>query len=79
MSMHRINLNISLYAHIDAFVAQEGFLIGAHHGLELSDVDRVCALLVEPLARALGAWGDLSKGPKELQHWGHILCYYIRL
>ncbi|CAE7408665.1 rfbH, partial [Symbiodinium natans] len=28
-------------------VMKEGFLIGAHHGLELSDVDRVCALLVE--------------------------------
>jgi hypothetical protein len=25
---------------------QEGFLIGAHHGLELSDVDRVCELLI---------------------------------
>ena len=32
----------------DLFRPQEGFLIGAHHGLELSDVDRVCALLVEP-------------------------------
>ena len=26
---------------------KEGFLIGAHHGLDISDVDRVCALLVE--------------------------------
>eukprot|EP00435_Cladocopium_sp_Y103_P016825 s2314_g4.t1 len=27
-------------------VMKEGFLIGAHHGLELSDVDRVCELLI---------------------------------
>lgn len=25
---------------------KEGFLIGAHHGLELEDVDRVCELLI---------------------------------
>lgn len=28
-------------------VMREGFLIGAHHGLELADVDRVCELLVK--------------------------------
>ena len=27
---------------------QDGFLIGAHHGLELEDVDRVCELLIAP-------------------------------
>lgn len=45
-------------------VMREGFLIGAHHGLDISDVDRVCALLVEydqkggaavePLGKAAG-------------------------
>merc|ERR1719378_502891 len=38
--------------HLQAFpgadrVMKEGFLIGAHHGLELEDVDRVCDLLIE--------------------------------
>lgn len=38
--------------HLQAFegadrVMKEGFLIGAHHGLELEDIDRVCNLLVE--------------------------------
>merc|ERR1719162_1059855 len=28
-------------------VMKEGFLIGAHHGLELEDIDRVCELLIE--------------------------------
>jgi CDP-6-deoxy-D-xylo-4-hexulose-3-dehydrase len=28
-------------------VMKEGFLIGAHHGLELEDIDRVCDLLIE--------------------------------
>merc|ERR1712039_438004 len=28
-------------------VMREGFLIGAHHGLEFADIDRVCALLIE--------------------------------
>ena len=28
-------------------VMKDAFLIGAHHGLELEDIDRVCALLVE--------------------------------
>merc|ERR1712232_1176454 len=28
-------------------VMREGFLIGAHHGLELEDIDRVCNLLIE--------------------------------
>lgn len=28
-------------------VMREGFLIGAHHGLELEDIDRVCDLLIE--------------------------------
>merc|ERR1712226_1539731 len=28
-------------------VMREGFLIGAHHGLELDDIDRVCDLLIE--------------------------------
>ncbi|CAE8714924.1 unnamed protein product [Polarella glacialis] len=38
--------------HLQAFagadtVMKDGFLIGAHHGLELEDIDRVCALLIE--------------------------------
>lgn len=38
--------------HLEAFpgadrVMKEGFLIGAHHGLELEDIDRVCDLLIE--------------------------------
>merc|ERR1712060_271541 len=28
-------------------VMRDAFLIGAHHGLELADIDRVCALLIE--------------------------------
>lgn len=28
-------------------VMRDGFLIGAHHGLELEDIDRVCDLLIE--------------------------------
>lgn len=28
-------------------VMREGFLVGAHHGLKLEDVDRVCCLLIE--------------------------------
>jgi len=38
--------------HLDSFpgsdtVMKDAFLIGAHHGLELEDIDRVCELLVE--------------------------------
>lgn len=28
-------------------VMRDGFLVGAHHGLELEDIDRVCGLLIE--------------------------------
>ena len=35
---------------------QEGFLIGAHHGLELSDVDRVCELLIMKLRWIFDRW-----------------------
>merc|ERR1712039_265216 len=37
---------LGAYAGADK-VMKDGFLIGAHHGLELEDIDRVCDLLIE--------------------------------
>merc|ERR1712232_1547335 len=38
--------HLKAYAGADT-VMKDAFLIGAHHGLELEDIDRVCELLVE--------------------------------
>jgi len=38
--------HLTAFSNADRIMA-EGFLIGAHHGMELSDVDHVCDLLVE--------------------------------
>jgi len=47
-------------------VMREGFLIGAHHGLEPEDIDRVCELLIEYDSKggsvAAGAAAPVAKG-----------------
>merc|ERR1719356_2331953 len=52
-----------LYAYPGADrVMREGFLIGAHHGLELEDIDRVCDLLID-YDKKNGAVGMGAAGP----------------
>lgn len=45
-------------------VMRDSFLIGAHHGLEFEDIDRVCNLLIE-YDRKNGKVGDLAEGSSE--------------
>ena len=45
---------------------KEGFLIGAHHGLELSDVDRVCELLIMQPSLNFTGFGGLLGCPRKL-------------
>mmetsp|Transcript_29914 Transcript_29914/g.95411 ORF Transcript_29914/g.95411 Transcript_29914/m.95411 type:complete len:446 (+) Transcript_29914:61-1398(+) len=54
--------------HLQAFagadqVMREGFLLGAHHGLGLEDVDRVCELLVAYDAKAGAAERGVALAP----------------